>query len=44
LFDEAGRDRVEMHVNPNGNPGLALADENGKSVAGLPERGKLAER
>ena len=39
LFDEAGRDRVELHVNSNGKPGLALADENGKSTAGLPGTG-----
>jgi hypothetical protein len=44
LFDEAGRDRVELHVKPDGKPGLALADDNGKSVAGLPERAALAQQ
>ena len=29
-------DRAELHVNVDGMSGLALADESGKSVAGLP--------
>jgi hypothetical protein len=36
LFDQQGRDRLELHVLANGHPGIALADENGKSIAGLP--------
>lgn len=44
LFDEAGRDRVELHVKPDGKLGVALADENGKSIAGLPERAALAQQ
>jgi hypothetical protein len=38
LYDDAGRDRAELHVNASGKPGLALADENGKSIAGLPQK------
>jgi hypothetical protein len=38
LYDDDGRDRAELHVNASGKPGLALADENGKSIAGLPEK------
>jgi hypothetical protein len=36
LFDQQGRDRIEAQIDSNGNPGIALADANGKSVAGLP--------
>jgi len=36
LFDQNGRDRAEFHVNVKGKPGLALADESGKTIAGLP--------
>jgi hypothetical protein len=35
LFDASGKDRAELHVTSSG-PGLALADEKGKSIAGLP--------
>jgi hypothetical protein len=38
MFDQNGKDRVEIHVKPNGAPGLALADETGKSIAGLPQK------
>ncbi len=38
LFDQQGHDRLEIHVGVNGNPGIALADVNGKSIAGLPIR------
>ena len=36
LFDKQGHDRLEVHIGANGNPGIALADVNGKSIAGLP--------
>jgi hypothetical protein len=35
LFDDQGKDRAELYVNAKG-PGLALADPNGKTIAGLP--------
>ena len=38
LFDQNGKDRVEIHVKPDGAPGMALADESGKSIAGLPQK------
>jgi hypothetical protein len=37
LYQE-GRNRAELHVLADGHPGLALANESGKSIAGLPER------
>jgi hypothetical protein len=36
MFDENGHDRAELHVTQSGKAGLAFADENGKTVAGLP--------
>jgi hypothetical protein len=36
LFDKQGRDRLEVHIGANGKPGIALADANGKTLAGLP--------
>lgn len=36
LFDKQGRDRLEVHIGANGTPGIALADVNGKSIAGMP--------
>jgi hypothetical protein len=38
LFDEKGNDRLELHITAKGKPGLALADESGKTIAGLPQR------
>jgi hypothetical protein len=32
-----------MHVTVNGKPGLALADENGKSIAGLPVQEQIQQ-
>jgi hypothetical protein len=43
MFDQNGKDRVEIHVGPKGHPGIALADENGKSIAGLPEQAAPAQ-
>ena len=36
LLDQKGIDRAELNINSKGKPGLALADENGKTMAGLP--------
>ena len=36
LFDQKGNDRAELNINSKGKAGLALADENGKTIAGLP--------
>lgn len=43
LFDQNGKDRVEIHVKPDGAPGVALADESGKSIAGLPQKNASAQ-
>lgn len=43
LFDQNGKDRVEVHVGPKGRPGIALADENGKTIAGLPAEAAPAQ-
>jgi hypothetical protein len=42
LFDQNGKDRVEIHIKPDGTSGLALADETGETVAGLPQKNASA--
>jgi hypothetical protein len=36
LFDQKGNDRAELNINSKDKLGLALADENGKTIASLP--------
>jgi hypothetical protein len=40
LKDAKGKTRIEMSVEPNGNPKLNFLDENGKVVYSLPEDAK----
>jgi hypothetical protein len=40
LSDAKGKSRIEMSVEPNGNPKLNFLDENGKVVYSLPEDAK----
>ncbi|MBV8362053.1 MAG: hypothetical protein JO189_29590 [Deltaproteobacteria bacterium] len=37
LLDQTGAERMELSLQPDGNPGLALTDGKGKIIAGLPE-------
>ncbi|HLK84917.1 MAG TPA: hypothetical protein VKT27_00295 [Candidatus Binataceae bacterium] len=37
LFDQSGADRAELSLRSDGRPGLALANGQGKVIAGLPE-------
>lgn len=40
LSDAKGKSRIEMSVEPNGNPKLDFLDENGKVIYSLPEDAK----
>ena len=37
LLDKGGIDRAEMSLRPDGKPGVAFADDKGKTVAGYPQ-------